>query len=285
MSESVRAACVQMTSGTTIAGNIEQANGLIRQAHAAGAQIVGLPEVSNLCQRRRRPALEAAQYEESEPALKAWRELADELGIWLLAGSMVVKVAEDKLVNRAYMIAPDGSVAARYDKIHMFDVDLPNGESYRESDLFTPGDRAVTVDCPWGGVGITICYDVRFPQLYRALAKAGAGMIWTSAAFTRTSGKAHWHVLQRARAIETGAWILAPAQCGDHEDGRSTYGHAVIVSPWGEVVADAGEEPGVIVADIDLGRVDEARQSIPTLRHDRDFVLPGSREALRATGE
>jgi len=282
MTDTVRAACVQMTSGIEIAGNIEQSTALIRAAHADGAQIVGLPEVANLCQRRRKLALEAAQYEENEPALKAWRELAHELDIWLLAGSMVVKVAEDKLVNRAYMIAPDGSVAAKYDKIHMFDVDLPNGERYRESDLFEPGDRAVLVDSPWGGIGITICYDVRFPHLYRALAKAGANMIWTSAAFTRTSGKAHWHVMQRARAIETGCWILAPAQCGDHEDGRSTYGHAVIVSPWGEGVADAGEEPGYIVADLDLGRVAEARRSIPTLRHDRDFAPPAPAAASAA---
>jgi predicted amidohydrolase len=274
MSDKVRAACVQMTSGVTIEGNIEQSAGLIRAAHADGAQIVGMPEVANLCQKSRRRALETAQYEENEPALKAWQELADELDIWLLAGSMVVKTAEDKLVNRAYMIAPDGAIAATYDKIHMFDVDLPTGERYRESDLFTPGDKAVLVDSPWGGIGITICYDVRFPHLYRALAKAGANMIWTSAAFTRTSGKAHWHVMQRARAIETGCWILAPAQCGDHEDGRSTYGHAVIVSPWGEVVADAGEEPGYIIADLDLTRVAQARQSIPTLRHDRDFAMP-----------
>lgn len=274
MNDTVRAACVQMTSGVTIEGNIEQSTALIRAAHADGARIVGMPEVANLCQKSRRRALEAAQYEENEPALKAWRKLADELDIWLLAGSMVIKIAEGKLVNRAYMIAPDGAIAAKYDKIHMFDVDLPNGERYRESDLFQPGDKAVLVDSPWGGIGITICYDVRFPHLYRALAKAGANMIWTSAAFTRTSGKAHWHVMQRARAIETGCWILAPAQCGDHEDGRSTYGHAVIVSPWGEVVADAGEEPGYIVADLDLTRVADARQSIPTLRHDRDFAMP-----------
>lgn len=284
MTDTIRAACIQMTSGVEIAGNIDQSTSLIRAAHAEGAEIVGMPEVANLCQKSRRRALEAAQYEEDEPALEAWRELAGELNIWLLAGSMVVKTAEDKLVNRAYMIAPDGSIAAKYDKIHMFDVDLPSGERYRESDLFTPGDKAVLVDSPWGGIGITICYDVRFPQLYRALAKAGANMIWTSAAFTRTSGKAHWHVMQRARAIETGCWILAPAQCGDHEDGRRTYGHALIVSPWGEVVADAGEATGFIVADLDLGRVAQARQAIPSLSHDRDFAMP-VQLGLRATGE
>ena len=274
MTDTVRAACVQMTSGIEIAGNIEISSALIREAHAAGAQIVGLPEVANLCQQRRRLALEAARTESEEPALIAWRALADELGIWLLAGSMVVKVAADKLVNRGYMIGPDGAIIATYDKLHMFDVDLPNGERYRESDLFQAGDRAVLVDTPWGGLGMTICYDIRFPQLYRALAKAGARMIWAPAAFTRTSGKAHWHVLQRARAIETGSWILSPAQCGDHEDGRSTYGHAIIVSPWGEVVADAGEKPGYIVADIDLEKSDQARHAIPSLRHDREFAPP-----------
>ncbi len=284
MTDTLRAACVQMTSGVEIAGNIRAAEELIRAAHADGARIVGLPEVANLCQKSRSRALEAARYEAEEPALAAWRALADELDIWLLAGSMVIKVADDKLVNRAYMLGPDGGIAARYDKLHMFDVDLPSGESYRESDLFAAGDRAAMVDSPWGGIGITICYDVRFPQLYRALAKAGANMIWTSAAFTRTSGRAHWHVMQRARAIETGAWILAPAQCGDHEDGRSTYGHALIVSPWGEVVADAGEAPGFIAANLDLDRVAEVRRMIPSLRHDRDFAPP-AQAGLRATGE
>ena len=284
MTDIVRAACVQMTSGTGIAGNKEISGALIREAHADGAEIVGLPEVANLCQQRRRLSLDAAREEADEPALAAWRTLADELGIWLLAGSLVVKVAGDKLVNRGYMIGPDGTIVATYDKLHMFDVDLPNGERYRESDLFVAGDRAVLADTPWGALGMTICYDIRFPQLYKVLAKAGARMIWAPAAFTRTSGKAHWHVLQRARAIETGSWILSPAQCGDHEDGRSTYGHAVIVSPWGEVVADAGETPGYIVADIDLARSDQARQAIPNLRHDREFAPPAP-TAGRAAAE
>lgn len=285
MSGSVKAACVQMNSGVEIAGNIEQANGLIRQAHAAGAQIVGLPEVSNLCQRRRKAALDTAREEAEEPALAAWRALADELDIWLLTGSLVVKVGPETLVNRSYMIAPDGRIAAKYDKLHMFDVDLAGGESYRESALFAAGDRAVMVDTPWGGAGMTICYDMRFPQLYRALAKAGANMIWVPAAFTRTTGRAHWHVLLRARAIETGAFILAPAQCGDHEDGRSTYGHALIVSPWGEVLADAGEKPGFVMAELALDQVAQARQMIPSLKHDRDFALATASEALRAAGE
>ena len=284
MIDTVKAACVQMTSGTQIAGNIEISTALIREAHAAGAQIVGLPEVANLCQLRRRAALEAAREEADEPALAAWRALADELDIWLLAGSLAVKVAADKLVNRGYMIGPDGAIVAKYDKLHMFDVDLPGGESYRESDLFKAGEKAVLADTPWGGLGMTICYDIRFPRLYRVLAKAGARMIWAPAAFTRTSGAAHWHVLQRARAIETGSWILSPAQCGDHEDGRSTYGHAVIVSPWGEVIADAGEEPGYIMAGIDLAKSEEARSAIPNLRHDRDFDLP-AQAAARAAAE
>lgn len=274
MTEFVKAACIQMTSGVEIAGNIAQAEALIRQAHGAGAQIIGLPEVANLCQMNRRAALESARAEAEEPALAAWSALADELDIWLLAGSLVVKVAGGKLVNRCYLIGPDGGVAARYDKLHMFDVDLAGGESYRESSLFQAGDRAVVADTPWGGLGMSICYDLRFPQLYRALAHAGATTIWAPAAFTRTTGKAHWHALLRARAIETGAWVLAPAQCGDHEDGRETYGHALIVSPWGEVIADAGEEPGFIVAELDMGAVEKARRMIPSLTHDRDFTAP-----------
>lgn len=285
MSASVKAACIQMTSGVEIAGNIERAGELIRQAHAAGAQIVGLPEVANLCQKRRKSALAAAQDEASEPALAAWRALADELGIWLLTGSLVIKVGPEKLVNRSHMIAPDGRIVARYDKLHMFDVDLAGGESYRESSLFEAGDRAVIADTPWGGAGMTICYDMRFPQLYRALAKAGADMIWVPAAFTRTTGRAHWHVLLRARAIETGAFVLAPAQCGDHEDGRSTYGHALIVSPWGEVLADGGEEPGFVMAELALEQVGQVRQMIPSLQHDRDFDVPSTPESLRASGE
>ena len=274
MSEKVRAACVQMNSGVEIAANITMAVELIREAHGMGARIVGLPEVANLCQQRREAALEAARPEDREPALAAWSVLAAELDIWLLAGSLVVGVAGGKLANRSFLIGPDGGVVARYDKLHMFDVDLAGGESYRESALFEAGDRAILADTPWGGLGMTICYDLRFPRLYRALAKAGAGMIWIPAAFTRTTGRAHWHTLLRARAIETGAWVLAPAQCGDHEDGRKTFGHSLIVSPWGEIVADAGEEPGVIVAELDFAKVAEARRMIPSLTHDRDFSPP-----------
>ncbi len=284
MTNRVTAACIQMTSGVEIAGNIAEASRLIREAHAAGAQVIGLPEVVNLCQKRRSLALETARPEAEEPALKAWRALADELDIWLLSGSLVVKAGPETLLNRSYLIGPDGGIVARYDKLHMFDVDLAGGESYRESALFAAGDSAVLADTPWGGLGMTICYDLRFPQLYRSLAKAGAAMIWIPAAFTRTTGQAHWHVLQRARAIETGAYILAPAQCGDHEDGRSTYGHALIVSPWGEVLADGGEEPGFVLADLDLDQVARARQMIPSLRHDREFRPPAS-AGLRATGE
>lgn len=284
MSRTVKAACVQMTSGVEIAGNIASAEALIREAHAAGAQIVGLPEVANLCQKNRQAALAAAREEADEPALAAWRALADELNIWLLAGSLVVKTGAGRLANRGYLIAPDGAIAASYDKLHMFDVNLAGGESYRESDLFEAGDRAVLADTPWGGFGMTICYDMRFPQLYRALAKAGADMIWAPAAFTRTTGRAHWHTLLRARAIETGAFILAPAQTGRHEDGRRTFGHALIVAPWGEVIADAGEEPGFVIAALDFAKVAEARRMIPALTHDRDFASP-VQAGLRATGE
>ncbi|MGE4219659.1 MAG: carbon-nitrogen hydrolase family protein, partial [Alphaproteobacteria bacterium] len=230
-------------------------------------------------------SMAAARVEAEEPALAAYRALAAELGIWLLAGSLVVKLTDDeRMANRSFLIDPQGNVAARYDKIHMFDVDLANGERYRESATFRPGDRMVVAETPWGGLGMTVCYDVRFPYLYRTLAKAGAGIIAVPAAFTRPTGQAHWHVLLRARAIETGCFVIAPAQCGVHEDGRQTYGHALIVSPWGEVLADAGEAPGLAMATLDLNAVEQARAMVPSLTHDRSAGPPVP-FGLRAAGE
>ena len=185
--------------------------------------------------------------------MPAFRALAEELGIWLLIGSLAIKVSDTKTANRSFLIDPKGAIAARYDKIHLFDVDLPSGENYRESNTVAGGDRAVTADLPWGKIGMSVCYDLRFPQLYRALAQAGAFLLTVPSAFTETTGKAHWHVLLRARAIENGAFVIAPAQGGTHADGRKTYGHSLIVAPWGEVLAEAGTDPGVIVADIDHG--------------------------------
>lgn len=279
----LRAACVQTTSAAEIAPNIAASSELVRQAHAEGATFIAMPEVVNLCEKRPGGLEKKAHPEASEPALTAYRKLSAELGIWLLAGSLVVKLEDDpRMANRSFLMDPGGEIVAKYDKVHMFDVDLEGGESYRESNRFRPGDRAVIAETPWGPLGMTICYDMRFPGLYRTLAQAGARILTVPSSFTQPTGRAHWHTLLRSRAIENGCYVVAPAQCGDHEDGRKTYGHSLIISPWGEILADAGEEPGVIVADLDLSKVDEARSMVPSLTHDRDYVLP---EGLRLAGE
>jgi len=271
----LRIACVQLTSTTRIADNIAFSETLIREAAERGAQLVGLPEVVNLMQVKRQPALAEAHPEASEPALAAYRDLARELGIWLHVGSLVVKLEDDtRFANRSFLIDSSGEIVVRYDKIHMFDVDLAGGESYRESEGFRPGEKAVVADTPWCRYGLSICYDVRFAHLYRALAQAGAELIAVPAAFTRKTGQAHWHTLIRARAIENGCFVMAPAQCGDHDDGRQTFGHSLIVAPWGEVLADGGEAPGVIMADIDLAKAAQARGMVPSLRHDRPYDKP-----------
>jgi predicted amidohydrolase len=211
--------------------------------------------------------------------LRAFRDLARGLEKPLIIGSLAIRVSEDQAANRSFVIGPDGAVLARYDKIHMFDVDLPGGESYRESATYRPGGRAVTVELAGACFGLTICYDLRFPYLYRALAKAGAEVITVPAAFTKTTGEAHWHVLLRARAIETGCWVVAAAQGGHHENGRDTFGHSMVVSPWGEIVDEAGIEPCVITAKIDLDQVAEARGRVPALTHDRPFEMPATSRA------
>jgi predicted amidohydrolase len=223
--------------------------------------------------------------EPAHPALAHFRTLAEELGAWLLLGSLAITAGPGKINNRSYLVAPEGAIAARYDKVHLFDVDLANGESYRESALIEPGAQAVLAATPWATLGLTVCYDLRFPQLYRSLAKAGAEVLTVPAAFTKTSGQAHWHVLLRARAIETGCFVLAPCQSGDHGGGRETYGHSLIVDPWGRVLADGGEQAGYITAEIDLAEVAKARAMIPALDHDRDFEAPDAgrtEEAARA---
>ncbi len=193
--------------------------------------------------------------------------------IWLLIGSLSIKLEPTKAANRSFLFDPQGRIAARYDKIHMFDVEIPDGQSYRESATFRPGEEAVTADLPWGKLGLSICYDMRFPYLYRSLAHAGASFLAVPAAFTEFTGRAHWHVLLRARAIETGCFVFAPAQCGTHVADRRTYGHSLVVAPWGEVLADAGEEPGVITAHIDPARVTEARRMVPALSHDKPLKV------------
>jgi predicted amidohydrolase len=249
------------------------AEALIREAAAKGADYIQTPEQTALMELRTAELFEKIESEQESRALKRFRALADELGVWLHIGSIGVRVAEDKAANRAFVIAPDGTIAARYDKIHMFDVDLPSGETYRESQNYRPGTRAVAVDLPWGRLGLSVCYDLRFAQLYRALAQAGSIFLSVPAAFTKITGEAHWHVLVRARAIETGCFMLAAAQGGHHENGRDTFGHSMIVSPWGEVLAEAGTEPAVILADIDPGLVGQARGRIAALTHDRPFEV------------
>jgi deaminated glutathione amidase len=268
-----RAACIQVNAGNDLHANIETAATLARQARAQGADLILMPENVAMMEWGREKVTAKAAPAENHPAIAAFKSLARETETWLHAGTLHIRLEDGRLANRTYMFDPTGKTVAQYDKIHMFDVDLGNGEVYRESATFRPGAEARTVDLPWGRLGLSICYDVRFPQLYRALAKAGADFITVPAAFARTTGKAHWHVLLRARAIETGCYVMAPAQCGDHP-GRQTYGHALIVSPWGEILADGGEEPGIITAAIDLDQVADARRKLPALTHDREFASP-----------
>jgi len=283
MNKKFKAACVQMNSAAEIAPNLESASKFIRAAAADGAQLVMTPENTTLIEPNRAHLLAKTPTEEAHPGVPHFSALAKELGVWLLIGSMPVRADEKRIANRSFLYDPAGNIVARYDKIHMFDVDLPNGETYRESNGVRPGEQAVVAATPWGGLGLTICYDVRFAYLHRALAQAGAVMLTVPAAFTVPTGQAHWHVLLRARAIETGCFVFAPAQTGTHAEGRLTYGHSLIISPWGEVLADAGEAPGYIVAEIDLEQVHKARSMVPALRHDREFQRPHS--LMRAASE
>jgi predicted amidohydrolase len=277
---SFRAGLVQLRSGRSVKPNLDKAEELIRRAAKGGAIYVQTPENTGLMELKPELVLEAAETEERSAALAHLRALARELGIFLHIGSLAIKLDPSRVANRSYLIDPEGRVTARYDKLHMFDVDLPGGESYRESQYFRPGDKAVVADLPFGRLGLSICYDLRFPALYRALASAGAEFIAVPSAFTRQTGEAHWRVLIRARAIETGAFVLAATQGGLHENGRSTYGHSLIVSPWGEVLAEGGEDPSVIFADIDLAASEEARARIPALKHGRSFEVEIADAAL-----
>ena len=281
MTGAFRLACVQVNAGNEIAPNVAAASALVREAADRGADVISLPECVALIEPDRAALRRKISVEAEHPALAAFRDLARDTGRWLHVGSLPVLAGDGRIANRTFLLDPKGAVAAKYDKIHMFDVDLANGESYRESDTYRPGEAAVVADTPFGYFGLTICYDVRFPRLYRDLAEAGAEFIGVPSAFTRTTGRAHWHVLLRARAIETGCWIFAAAQCGDHAAGRQTYGHSLIVDPWGAVVAEAGEEPGVILAEIDPARVASARRSVPSLANAPAYApaAPVSRAA------
>jgi predicted amidohydrolase len=269
-----KAACIQVNAGNDLASNIETASRFAVEARAAGADLILMPENVAMMEWGRSNVVLRAMPEAEHLALAAFRDLARELGVWLHTGTLACLLENGMVANRTFVLDPNGAIQARYDKIHMFDVNLGQGEVYRESATFQPGDQAVNVELPWGTLGLTICYDLRFPHLFRILAKAGATMITVPAAFTKTTGRAHWHVLLRARAIETGCYILAPAQVGDHPGNRQTYGHALIVSPWGEILADAMEQPGWIIADIDDAQVLDARRKIPCLDHDRPFATP-----------
>jgi predicted amidohydrolase len=268
-----KAALIQMRTGLTPAVNVDNATRMIREAKAAGADYVQTPEMTNIMDVNRERFFATIQEEDADKSLAAFRALARELGIFIHVGSLAIKVAPEKAANRGFLISPKGDIAARYDKIHMFDVDLAGGESYRESRNYRPGEIAMNADLPWGRLGVTICYDLRFPALYRALAEAGATMLAIPSAFTRQTGEAHWHVLMRARAIENGCFVLAAAQAGKHENGRETFGHSIIVDPWGRILAEGGAEPGIVMAEIDPALVTEARARMPSLQHGRRFEL------------
>ncbi len=267
-------ACVQTNSTPDMTASVEAASALVREARGAGADFIALPENVGLMEPKADAVRAHARPVDDHPALEAFRGLARDIDAWLLVGSLPVQSADGRVANCSLLVDPAGSVVQRYDKIHMFDVDLPSGERYRESKTYQPGEAARLAETPWGVLGMTVCYDLRFPQLYRDLAQAGARYLSVPSAFTKVTGEAHWHVLLRARAIESGCFVFAPAQCGVHYGNRRTFGHSLIIDPWGEVLADGGEEVGFITAEIDPARVDEARAMIPSLRHDRPFSAP-----------
>jgi predicted amidohydrolase len=268
-----KAAMIQMRSGLKPDANIDNAVRMIGEAKSAGAEYVLTPEMTNILAAKREQLFAVVVEEEADASLAAMRTIARKLGIYVHVGSLAIKLSHDRAANRSFLIDPKGDIAARYDKIHMFDVDLADGESYRESRNYRPGELAVLADLPWGRLGLTVCYDLRFPALYRALAEAGATMLAIPSAFTKQTGEAHWHVLMRARAIENGCFVFAAAQAGKHENGRETFGHSLIVDPWGRIIAEGGTEPGVVMAEIDPAQVTNARSRIPSLQHGRRFEI------------
>ena len=273
MVSSFLAACIQLNSKRDIELNFAEILRLVDEALELGAEFITLPECTGMMEPNRKLLKEKTPYEQDHSVLIAIRERAMESGAWILIGSLAIRLPENQIVNRSYLIDKKGEIAATYDKIHMFDVQLDDGQTYRESETYKPGTEAVLTELPWGRLGLTICYDVRFAYLYRTLAQNGARFITVPSAFTKVSGEAHWHVLQRARAIETGCYIISAAQCGNHAEGRQTYGHSLIVDPWGKILADGGEKTGVIVARIDPHQVENARAKIPALSHDRRYQL------------
>lgn len=276
MSDTVRVACLQTNSGNDFAANLATLTAMTREAAGGGAKLVCSGEYVLMMDGSGRTMRENAQGPDGEPALAALVALARELDIWQLVGSLTLKSDDGRIFNRSLLISPEGRVAAAYDKIHMFDATLPSGTVIRESSAYRPGERAVVAETPWGGLGMTVCYDLRFPQLYRTLAQRGAVMLAIPSSFQRETGKAHWHVLLRARAIENASFVIAPALCGEHPGKRSTYGHSLVIDPWGEVLADGGEAPGIVYADLDLAQVAKVRAMLPSLTHDRPFAPPAA---------
>jgi len=268
------AACIQMRTGRNPLENLDVCEALVREAAAEGAVYVQTPEMTNVLERSRKAQLAASSFEEADPFLKRLGILANELSIWIHIGSLAIRLEDDKLANRGFMISPRGEIVARYDKIHMFDVDLPNGESWRESESYSAGNVSPVVDLGVAKVGMAICYDIRQPALFREQSKADAQVLTGPAAFTKQTGEAHWHVLQRSRAIENGAFVVTAAQGGTHEDDRQTYGHSLMVDPWGRVIAELDhDEPGVLLGELDMAKVDEARRRIPAIENARDFSV------------
>ena len=269
-------ACLQANTGNDLAANLTTVRAMIREAAANGAQWILTPEYTLMMDGSGRVMREQALPADGGASLAELKAMAKELKVWLLLGSLTLRSGDDadtRMVNRSFLISNEGETIATYDKIHMFDVTLPDGKVIRESSAYRPGDKAVVVETPLGKVGLTICYDLRFPQLFRTLAQAGAQIITVPSSFQRQTGKVHWHALLQARAIENGCFIVAPAMCGEHAGNRQTFGHSLVVNPWGEVVADGGEGPGIVYAEIDLARVAKVRGMIPSLGHDREFKM------------
>ena len=273
----IKVSCIQNCAEENLNHNLQDTSDLVRRAREAGAELICLAEFFSFLHLDDN-GLNVAPFEESvHPTLSTFQSLAQEVDAWILLGSIAVSDSEGKKLNRSIMLSPQGEIIARYDKIHLFDVNLPNGEVYRESAIFNPGNEAVLAQLPWGSVGLTVCYDLRFPHLYRALAHSGAQILTVPAAFTRTTGQAHWHVMLRSRAIETGCYVVAPCQYGDHGKAK-TYGHSLIIDPWGRILADGGESRGYIISEVDLSEVEKARQMIPALEHDRPYRVPDKDE-------
>jgi deaminated glutathione amidase len=268
-----KVALIQMRSGLDPETNLKAVLAGVDEAKRGGADYVLTPEMTNVLENNRERLFTKIVGEEHDATLATLREVARKLSIYIHIGSLAVRASPEKAANRAFLIDRKGDIAARYDKIHMFDVDLANGESYRESNSYRLGELAVVADLPWGRLGLSVCYDLRFPALYRALAEAGASFLAVPSAFTKQTGEAHWHVLMRARAIENGCFVFAAAQGGKHEHGRETYGHSLVVDPWGKIIAEGGTEPGVIFAEVDPAQVAIARGRVPSLRHGRRFEL------------